>query len=201
MKTRSASRLMRAVLCVVMLSSACVAAPCPTDTLTNYINKVQICTINNRTFSKFKKILTVSIDTDDITVTPIKTADYVGLEFTGFGEATQPNYGLQVSYLVCALDDNLKASTPMTELIVNLDDINVVAGTSAFAGLAYTIALDSDAVSIGAATPLPKRKRSAAEFDKALVIEVTNSSMGATSLMQGKQATFKRVRNRFYPAK
>lgn len=201
MKTRSASRLIRAVLCMVILSSACVAAPCPTDTLTNYINKVQICTINNRTFSKFKKISANSIDTDDITVTPIKTADYVGLEFTGFGKATQPNYGLQLSYQVNALDDDLKASTPLTELIVNLDDINVVAGTSAFAGMAYTVALNSDAVSVNASTPLPKRKRSAAEFDKTTVIEVTNSSMGAVSLMQGKQATFKSVRNRFYPAK
>jgi hypothetical protein len=172
---------------------------CAPDTLTNYVNNVKICTYNSRTFSMFKVVQTVAIDPDDITVTPIKNQTYVGLEFTGFGKAKQPNYALQVSYQVNALDGDGKASTPFSEVLLNLDGISAGGGTTAFAGLAYTIAQDSDSVSVLANTPLPNAKRAAAEFDKTTVIQVT-TSMGATTMAQGKKATFKSVKNRFYPA-
>jgi hypothetical protein len=199
MNTRSASRLIFTVLFTVGLSAVSEAAsPCITDTLTNYI-EVYRCTINNRTFSKFEVFAANNISSDDITVTPIQTKSYVGLEFTGFNKATDPTFGLRIDYQVDALDGDDKPSTPFTEVIVNLDDINAPFLTGALAGMEYTAKMGSDIVSVEARGPTPTSKRAAAEFAKNPVITV-KSEMGAITTWGGNKATFRAVRNRFYPA-
>jgi len=201
MNTRNAFHL--TALVVLFLSSMLAnAGNCITQSLAAYV-KDGSCTINNREFAGFAAKGN-SIDLDDVSVTPINNADYVGLEFSGFDKNKKLGVmSVQVSYTVSTQNK----AVPFDELVSNVNGINFDQGTGVVQSIfVYTVAAGKGSLSLAAASALAKNKRAADVFTERPTDIAVDASMvflpNPPNLQNPKAGpVFKTVRHRFSPPK